>query len=242
MPPGRGTSGSCFCCGCCCCLSLHSRERGSSARLKGFAPSLQQKHPRSETSPPSICFSPLFVFARRNADLIGMEGMGMGRREARKGCCSRCRRPPWCFAGTTSTPVINELLGERKPLLTSQHLPLSQPEPLTHARGLARAALPRQASSDSKLEVVPRGEKKKTGNRSIASAASLPLLGCGQQGGTCLLWALLAHRRGTAGSSAAQGPPAGKENSPCPSAGITRETATLTRPHRQGGNRGSAPG
>lgn len=167
----------------------------------------------------------------------------MGRREARrKGCCSRCRRPPWCFAGTTSTPVINELLGERKPLLTSQHLPLSQPEPLTRARGLARAALPRQASSDSKLVVVPRGEKKKTGNRSIASAASLPLLGCGQQGGTCLLWALLAHGRGTAGSSAAQGPPAGKENSPCPSAGITRETATLTCPHRQGGNRGSAPG
>lgn len=84
----------------------------------------------------------------------------MGRREARrKGCCSRCR-PPWCFAGTTSTPVINELLGERKPLLTSQHLPLSQPEPLTHARGLARAALPRQASSDSKLVVVPRGGKE----------------------------------------------------------------------------------
>lgn len=61
-------------------LSLSAQLRGFSAQLKGFAPSLQQKHPISETSPPSICFPHCLFFARRNADLIGIEGMG--RREA----------------------------------------------------------------------------------------------------------------------------------------------------------------
>lgn len=91
----------------------------------------------------------------------------MGRQEAaRKGCCQPLR----CSAGTSLTPVINDCLGERKPLLTSQHLPLPKTAraPDTHARGCA-------AKADKfrfETHAISKGGKKKKGTHSITWATS----------------------------------------------------------------------
>lgn len=69
------------------------------------------------------------------------------------------QQPPPCFAGTSLTPVINGL-GERKPLLRSQHLPLPS-QLLTPTAGFARAVQLRQTSPDLKPVVSLEGGEKK---------------------------------------------------------------------------------
>lgn len=63
-------------------VSLCTAERFFCTAEKLFAPSLQQKTSHLRNISPVYLFSSLFVFAQRNADLIGIEGMG--RREASK--------------------------------------------------------------------------------------------------------------------------------------------------------------